>query len=115
MTARLVALSSTTNTSNTLVLGNGGAVSSGACAGVAMGHVGVWPVLVVAGVGLPVSMLAVLMTTLAWEADGLAVSTCAVPANSWTDCQPFQEISWLSQTQTKGQRARASCKSGSSR
>lgn len=28
------------------------------CAGVAMGHVGVWPVLVVAGVGLPVSMLA---------------------------------------------------------
>ena len=28
------------------------------CAGVAMGHVGMWPVLVVAGVGLPVSMLA---------------------------------------------------------
>ena len=39
----------------------------------------------------------------------------SVPANSKIDCQAFQEISWLSQMQTKGQRARASCRSGSCR
>ena len=37
----------------------------------------------------------------------------ALPSNTWNDCQPCQENSWLSHIGTNGQRARASCRSGS--
>ena len=52
----------------------------------------------------------------AWFAATLRV--CAgrvIPSNFCMLCQPCQLNSWLSHMQTNGQRARASCRSGSCR
>ena len=50
----------------------------------------------------------------AWLAATLRVCAGRVlPSNFCSDCQPSQLNSWLSHMLTNGQRARASCRSGS--